>query len=80
LNIPDVATVSDLALIGLRAFFRSFVKYGTRPHFSRSRWRSPFAASLTTGASSVGARFQVGCRFGNGFTVPNRRAMKSAGR
>jgi hypothetical protein len=26
--------VSDLALIGLRAFFGSFVKYGSRPHFN----------------------------------------------
>jgi C4-dicarboxylate-specific signal transduction histidine kinase len=34
LNIPDAATLSDLALISLRVFFRSFVKYGTRPHFS----------------------------------------------
>ena len=41
-EIPDFAIVSDLALIGLRAFFRSLVKYGTRPHFNSPRWRSPF--------------------------------------
>jgi hypothetical protein len=80
LNIPEVATVSDLALIGFRAFFRSLVKYGTKPHLRTSRWRSPFAAARTTGASSVGATFQVGCRFGSGFTVPNKRAMSSGGR
>ena len=72
--------VSDRALIGLRAFFRSFVKYGTRPHFSTSRWRSPSRASRTTGASMVGAMFHVGARFGSGFTVPNILAMASAGR
>jgi hypothetical protein len=34
----------------------------------------------TTGASMVGAMFQVGARFGSGFTVANKRAMNSAGR
>jgi hypothetical protein len=72
--------VSDLALIGLRAFFGSFVKYGSRPHFKTSRWRSPFACWRTTGASIVGAIFQVGARFGSGFTVPKIRARASAGR
>jgi hypothetical protein len=28
----------------------------------------------------VGATFQVGARFGSGFTVANKRAMNSAGR
>ena len=36
--------------------------------------------SRTTGASRVGAMFQVGSRFGKGFTVPNNRARASAGR
>ncbi len=40
-NIPDVATVSARALIGLRAAFRSRVKCGTSPQASRSRRRSP---------------------------------------
>jgi hypothetical protein len=79
-NIPDVATVSDRALIGLRAFFRSFVKYGTRPHLRASRWRSPSGCNRTTGASFVDAMFQVGSTFGSGFTVLNSRARASAGR
>jgi hypothetical protein len=33
-------TVSDRALIGLRAFARSFVKNGTSPHVATSRRRS----------------------------------------
>jgi hypothetical protein len=32
-----------------------------------------FAASRTMGASSVGAKFHVGLRFDNGFTVANMR-------
>ena len=35
--------------------------------------------SLTTGASIVGAMFQVGARLGNGFIAANKRAMNSAG-
>jgi hypothetical protein len=75
-----LAIVLDLALIGLRALLRSFVKYGNRPHFKTSRWRSPFEFTRTTGASIVGAIFHVGARFGSGFTVVNNRAMNSAGR
>jgi hypothetical protein len=72
--------VSDLALIGLRYFFGSFLKYGSRPHFDTSRWRSPFVCRRTTGASIVGAIFHVGARFGSEFTVPKMRARASAGR
>ena len=78
--MPDLAIVSDLALMGLRAFLRSFVKEGTRPHFSASRCRSPVRQSRTTGASRVGAMFQVVSRLGSGFTVPNSRARASAGK
>ena len=45
-----------------------------------SRWRSPLGCRRTTGASFVGAMFQVGSRFGSAFTVENSRAMNSAGR
>jgi hypothetical protein len=63
-----------------RAFFRSFVKYGIRPHFRTFRWRSQLGCRRTTGASVVGAMFQVGSRFGSPFTVENSWAMNSAGR
>jgi len=56
LNIPDFVMVSERALIGLRAFFSSFVKYGTKPHVKASRCRSP-SMSRRTGASIVGAMF-----------------------
>jgi len=80
LNIPDLATLSSLTLIGLRAFFKSFVKYGIKPHLSTSRWHSPSRVTRTTGASMVGAMFHVGARFGSRFTVPKILAMASAGR
>jgi hypothetical protein len=77
----EVATVSDWALIGFRVFFRSFVKYGTKPHFRAARCRSPLCGCRrTTGATLAGAMFHVGWRLGSRFTVPNRRAMKSGGR
>jgi hypothetical protein len=78
--MPDFPTLSSLALIAFRAFFRSFVKYGTRPHFKASRWRTPSRARQTTGASLVGVIFQVRSRFGKGFTVPENRAKASGGR
>jgi hypothetical protein len=40
----------------------------------------PSRASRTIGASIVGAMFQVGARFGSGFTVPKILAIASAGR
>ena len=81
LNIPDVATVSERALIGRRASLSSLVRCGTNPQFSASRWRSPVSGwQRTTGASRRGAMFQVAGRLGVAFTVPNNRAMNSGGR
>ena len=45
--------VSDRALIGLRAFFRSFVKYGISPHFRESRWRWRGSLYVTLGVAGL---------------------------
>ena len=80
-NMPEVATVSDRALTGRRASFSDLVKAGTKPQVSASKWRSPVSGwRRITGASIVGAMFQVGFRLGSGFVVPNRRAISSGGR
>ena len=78
---PDFATVSARALIGVATASVSRCHHRTRPHCSRSRWRSPVSGwRRTTGASCVGARFHVGAKFGSGFRVPKMRAGASAGR
>ncbi len=80
-NMPDEATVSALALIGRRASLRDLVEAGMKPQVRASRWRSPVPGwRRTTGASMVGAMFQVGFRFGSGFRVLNRRAIDPGGR
>ena len=56
-----------LALMLANPTLRSFAQYGTRPHRSTSRLRSPaLASNRTTGSGSVGATFQLGGKFGIG--------------
>jgi hypothetical protein len=69
-----------LFLSAAQAFFRSLVKYGTKPHFIASRWRSPLADLRTTGASRLGATFQVGSKFGSGFLASNSWPRNFGGR
>src|SRR4029077_15162359 len=58
---------SALALMLANPTLRSLAQYGTRPHLSTSRLRSPALASYrTTGRGSVGATFQLGGKFGVG--------------
>ena len=78
--MPDPAAVSDRALIGFRAAFRSFVQPGTKPHFSTSSRRSPVSGCRRmTMASCVGAAFQFGGRLGTDPAVANSLCIRSAG-
>ena len=70
--------VSERALIGLWAFFRSFVKQGTRPHFSASR--VPVAVEPNDWRISSGPYSRSARGLGNGFIAANQRVMNSAGR
>jgi hypothetical protein len=80
-NIPDVAAVSARALIRRRASSTDLVKAGTNTQVNTSRWRSSVSVwRRTSGASIVGAMFQVGLSFGSAFFVPNRRVIRSGGR
>jgi hypothetical protein len=66
----ELATVSDLALIGFFSAFRYLAQCGTRPQLSRSRRRWPVSGfSRITGADWLGAIFQEGWKFGTGFMV-----------
>jgi len=78
--MPDLAAVSERALIGRCALVGCFAQQGSS-HVSRSRCRAPVSGwRRTTAQSLVGATFQEGPRFGSALTVPKIRAMASAGR
>src|SRR5262249_49200670 len=75
-NTGFVSTVSAIALIVEKPILMSFAQYGIKPQRIRSRVRCPsFGLWRTIGKLSVGATFQLGGRFGVGYSGGTRNAI-----
>src|SRR6266571_3590776 len=71
-----VSTVSAIALMVENPILMSFAQYGTSPHRIRSSVRDPaFGSCRTMGRLSVGATFQLGGKFGVGYSGGIRNAI-----
>src|SRR5580700_1581397 len=71
-----VSMVSAIALIVENPILMSLAQYGTRPHRIRSSVRCwTFGSYRTIGRLSVGATFQLGAKFGVGYSGGIRNAI-----